>query len=84
MLLAFAIVLFTIAVYMGLDAVTVRQKQVATSLARARRYGGETSPRESELTKDLTNRLLVPAAQKMANLALALPLTRIPTRSAAA
>ena len=40
MLLAFAIVLFTIAVYMGLDAVTVRQKQVATSLARARRYGG--------------------------------------------
>ena len=78
MLLAFAIVLFTIAVYMGLDAVTVRQKQVATSLARARRYGGEISPRESELTKDLTNRLLVPAAQKMANLALALPLTQNP------
>ena len=35
MLLAFGIVLFTIAVYMGLEAVTVRQKQVAGSL-RAR------------------------------------------------
>ena len=50
MLLAFGIVLFTIAVYMGLDAVTVRQKQVAGSLARARRYGGGTL-RETELTK---------------------------------
>ena len=77
MLLAFAIVLFTIAVYMGLDAITVRQKQVATSLARARRYGG-TSTRESELTRDVTNRLLAPAAQKMADLALALPLTQNP------
>ena len=52
MLLAFAIVLFTVAVYMGLDAITVRQKQVAGRSARARRYGGATSPRESELTKD--------------------------------
>ena len=50
MLLAFAIVLFTIAVYMGLDAVTVRQKQIAGSLARARasrtsRCPGSRSPR---------------------------------------
>ena len=68
MLLAFAIVLFTVAVYMGLDAITVRQKQVAGSLARARRYGGG-SPRETELTSDLTNRLLAPAARKLADLA---------------
>ena len=46
MLLAFAIVLFTIAVYMGLDAVTVRQKQIAGSLARARRYGGVSVARD--------------------------------------
>ena len=59
MLLIFAIALFTIAVYMGLDAITVRQKQVAGSLARARRYGG-ASVRESELTKDVTNRVLAP------------------------
>ena len=59
MLLAFAIVLFTVAVYMGLDAITVRQKQVAGSLARARRYGGPRSAR-SELTRDVTNRLLAP------------------------
>ena len=77
MLLAFGIVLFTIAVYMGLDAVTVRQKQVAGSLARARRYGGGTL-RETELTKDVTNRLIAPTARKLADLATALPMTQNP------
>ncbi len=77
MLLAFAIVLFTVAVYMGLDAVTVRQKQIAGSLARARRYGG-ASVRESELTKDVTNRLLAPAVKRLAALVTALPMTQNP------
>ena len=77
MLLAFAIVLFTVAVYMGLDAVTVRQKQIATSLARARRYGGP-SVREAELTRDVTNRLIAPAAKKLAQFATALPMTQNP------
>ena len=78
MLLAFAIVLFTIAVYMGLDAVTVRQKQIAGSLARARRYGGGASIRESELTKDVTNRLLAPTVKRLADLVTALPMTQNP------
>ena len=77
MLLAFAIVLFTVAVYMGLDAITVRQKQVAGSLARARRYGG-AGLRDTELTRDVTNRLLAPAARKLADLATALPMTQNP------
>ena len=77
MLLAFAIVLFTVAVYMGLDAITVRQKQVAGSLARARRYGGGAL-RETELTRDVTNRLLAPAARKLTRLATALPMTQNP------
>jgi tight adherence protein C len=77
MLLAFAIVLFTIAVYMGLDAVTVRQKQIAGSLARARRYGG-ASTREAELTRDVTNRLLAPTAKRLAGLVTALPMTQNP------
>ena len=77
MLLAFAIVLFTVAVYMGLDAITVRQKQVAGSLARARRYGG-ASLRESELTRDVTNRLHRPCGAKLADLATALPMTQNP------
>ena len=78
MLLAFAIVLFTVAVYMGLDAVTVRQKQIAGSLARARRYGGATL-RESELTKDVTNRLHRPGgAQAGATSRTALPMTQNP------
>src|SRR6476469_5425481 len=77
MLLAFAIVLFTIAVYMGLDAVTVRQKQIAGSLARARRYGG-ISTRETELTRDVTNRLIAPAVGRLAGLVTALPMTQNP------
>jgi tight adherence protein C len=77
MLLAFAIVLFTVSVYMGLDAITVRQKQIAGSLARARRYGGP-SVRESELTRDVTNRLLAPTVKRLANLVTALPMTQNP------
>jgi tight adherence protein C len=77
MLLAFAIVLFTIAVYMGLDAVTVRQKQIAGSLARARRYGG-VSTRETELTRDVTNRLIAPTVGRLAGLVTALPMTQNP------
>ena len=77
MLLAFAIVLFTVSVYMGLDAITVRQKQIAGSLARARRYGG-ASVRESELTKDVTNRLLAPTVKRLAALVTALPMTQNP------
>ena len=77
MLLAFAIVLFTVSVYMGLDAITVRQKQIAGSLARARRYGG-VLVRESELTKDVTNRLLAPRSQRLAALVTALPMTQNP------
>ena len=77
MLLVFAIVLFTVAVYMVLDATTVRQKQIAGSLARARRYGGP-SVREQELTRDVTNRLVAPAARKLAAMVTALPMTQNP------
>ncbi len=35
-LLLIAIVLFAVAAYFGLDAITVRQKQIAVSLNRAR------------------------------------------------
>ena len=77
MLIAFAIVLFTVAVYMVLDAVTVRQKQIAGSLARARRYGGPMV-RESELTRDVTNRLIAPMVRRLAALATKLPMTQSP------
>src|SRR3954471_8101484 len=95
MLLAFAVVLFTIAVYMGLDAVTVRQKQIEGSLSLDRRYGGASLPRagqkqdvtsrpggatrrETDRTKDVTNRLIAPAARKLAGPATALPMTQNP------
>ena len=77
MLLIFAIVIFAAAVYMVLDAVTVRQKQIAGSLARARRYGGP-AVRESELTRDVTNRLIAPAVRRLAHFATKLPMTQSP------
>jgi tight adherence protein C len=77
MLIVFAIVFFTVAVYMVLDAVTVRQKQIAGSLARARRYGGPMV-RESELTRDVTNRLIAPMVRRFAALATKLPMTQSP------
>jgi tight adherence protein C len=77
MLIVFAIVFFTVAVYMVLDAVTVRQKQIAGSLARARRYGGPVV-RESELTRDVTNRLIAPMVRRFAALATKLPMTQSP------
>src|SRR3954470_24843056 len=77
MLLAFAIVFFTVAVYMIRDAVAVRQKQIAGSLARARRYGGP-AVRESELTRDVTNRLIAPMVRKLAHFATKLPMTQSP------
>ena len=77
LLFVVAIVLFTAAVYMCLDAVTVRQKEVAGSLARARRYGG-ASQREAELTRDVTSRMIAPTAKRLAALATALPMTQNP------
>ena len=77
MLFVVAIVIFTAAVYMTLDAVTVRQKQVAGSLARARRYGG-ASARETELTNDLTDRLIAPTVKRLAGLVTKLPMTQNP------
>ena len=66
------------AAYVFLDALTVKQKQIAGSLQRARRYGGTVSIRESELTRDVSERILAPVIHRLARIATALPMTQSP------
>jgi len=73
-LLVFACALFALAIYIGLDAVTVRQKQLAVSLKRAKGYGGAPL-RDAELGKNAHQRLFAPALARLANIAMKLPMT---------
>ena len=57
------------AAYFALQALTVQKKQVALSLRRARTYGGHTL-REAELGKSVSDRVVGPAAHRLASVAL--------------
>src|SRR4051794_15123948 len=65
-------VAIAIAIFLCLEAMTVRQRQLALSLRRARRYGGLTL-REAELGKGMSDRMLSPAIERLAGFALRLP-----------
>src|SRR3954462_5837990 len=67
------------ATYMVLEALTVRQKQLAVSLRRARRYGGFTLKEQGdELNGSASERLLSPLLDKLASFAMKLPTTASP------
>jgi tight adherence protein C len=60
--------------YFVLAALTVRQKQTAISLNRARNYGGAGHLiRERELAKNVSKRLFAPGVQRLTRIALKLP-----------
>src|SRR5215475_7196053 len=65
-------VLIAVAVYLTLEAITVRQRQLAISLRRAKRYGGLAQQREAELAKGMGERL-APTIERLARFALRLP-----------
>src|SRR3954452_14826114 len=69
--------LLAVAAYVGLDAITVRQRQLALSLRRAKRYGG-LALREVELGKNVGDRMLAPTMDRLAGFALRLPGTISP------
>ncbi len=69
MLLIIVVVLVACATYFLLQGITAGQKQVATSLRRAKTYGGY-SLREAELGKSVSDRVVGPAAHRLASLAL--------------
>src|SRR4051812_49760258 len=61
-----------IAIFLCLEAVTVRQRQLALSMRRAKSYGGLTL-REVELGKGMGDRVLSPAIDRLAGWALRPP-----------
>src|SRR4051794_27748569 len=71
--------LIGVATYMVLEALTVRQKQLAVSLRRAKRYGGFTLKEQGdELNGSASERLLSPLLDRLASLAMKLPTTASP------
>ena len=68
-MLIVAVILVAGATYFLLQGITAGQKQVALSLRRAKTYGGY-SLREAELGKSMSDRVVGPAAQRLASIAL--------------
>jgi tight adherence protein C len=73
LLLLVAVVAFGGAAYFVLDALTVRQRQTAVSLNRARTYGGAQMIRDRELAKNVSKRLLAPGIHRLTRIATHLP-----------
>jgi tight adherence protein C len=71
MLLAIAIVMFFGAGYMLLAGLTVRQREVAVSMRRARRYGTRDQ-REIETRRSVNDRLVGPLTDKLAGITMRL------------
>jgi tight adherence protein C len=72
-LLLLAVGAFGLAAYFVLDALTVKQKQTAVSLNRARTYGGVSGLRERDLARNVSRRLLAPGVQKLTRIGARLP-----------
>jgi tight adherence protein C len=73
-LLLLAVAAFGLAAYFVLDALTVKQKQTAVSLNRARTYGGVAGGlRDRELARTVSRRLLAPGIQRLTRIGTRLP-----------
>jgi tight adherence protein C len=72
-LLLIAVAAFGLAAYFVLDALTVKQKQSAVSLNRAKTYGGVTGLRERELARTVSKRLLAPTVHRLTRIGTRLP-----------
>jgi tight adherence protein C len=64
-LIILAVGLLAVAAYLLLSGLTVRQRQVAVSLGKAKRYGVQTQ-REVETRRSVNDRLVGPLTQKLA------------------
>jgi tight adherence protein C len=72
-LLLLAVAAFGLAAYFVLDALTVKQKQTAVSLNRARTYGGVSGLRDRELARNVSRRLIAPSIQRLTRIGTRLP-----------
>lgn len=68
-MLILVVILVAVATYFLLQGITAGQKQVALSLRRAKTYGGY-SLRDAELGKSVSDRVVGPAATRLASIAL--------------
>lgn len=68
-MLIVVVILVALATYFLLQGITAGQRQVAVSLRRAKTYGGY-SLHEAELGKSMSDRVVGPAAHRLASLAL--------------
>jgi tight adherence protein C len=71
MLIGLGIVLFFGSVYLLLSGLTVRQREIAISVRRARRYGTR-SQREIETRRSVNDRILGPTAARLAGVTMKL------------
>ena len=71
MLIGLGIVLFFGSVYLLLSGLTVRQREIAISVRRARRYGTR-SQREIETRRSVNDRILGPTAARLASVTMKL------------
>jgi tight adherence protein C len=76
--LLLAVAAFGLAAYLVLDALTIKRKQTAVSLNRARTYGGVTGVRDYELAKNVTRRLIAPGVHRLTRIGTRLPGTASP------
>jgi tight adherence protein C len=71
--LLIAIGAFGLAAYFVLDALTVKQRQSAISLNRARTYGGVSGLRDRELARTVSTRLIAPSLHRLTRIGARLP-----------
>jgi tight adherence protein C len=76
--LLLAVAAFGLAAYLVLDALTIKQKQTAVSLNRARTYGGVAGVRDHELARNVTRRLIAPGVHRLTRIGTRLPGTASP------
>jgi tight adherence protein C len=76
--LLLAVAAFGLAAYLVLDALTIKQKQTAVSLNRARTYGGVAGVRDHELARTVTRRLIAPGVHRLTRIGTRLPGTASP------
>jgi tight adherence protein C len=72
-LLFLAVAAFGLAAYFVLDALTVKQRQTAVSLNRAKTYGGVSGLRDRELARHVSQRLIAPSLHRLTRIGARLP-----------
>ena len=83
MIIILAIGMFCASIYMLLSGLTVKQREIAISLRKAKRYGTRDQ-REIETRRSVNDRIVGPLTQRIADITQKILPRRIRTRSTGA